>query len=70
MKVRARTLAYAAVVAGTGSHARYSSDEKVVSMANYVVSEKGEIIRKRLWEKMREDLVSIFNIEAVMGGMV
>ncbi len=64
--VGARTLAHAAVVASSETHGKYLSDERIVVFADYVHTQQGLAMRKRLWKEMMEEFQGAGDVEKIM----
>ena len=67
-QVGARNLSHGAVAEGRESHGKYLIDERSVEFVPYVKSEKGRVMRKRVWEELNEEMGKVVDFGKAMKG--
>ncbi len=66
--VGARTLAHGGAVVGVESHGKYLSDERIMELFPYVGSEKGKIMRNKMWGEMAAEVGKVVDCDKAVKG--
>lgn len=65
-EVGARTLVHGAIVAGSESHGRFLSDEKVAPFMDFLLTAEGQACGRQMWKEMSDELATQVDVNAVM----